>query len=151
MNALVDFSHALIDPRVKLEYRVGPVTAKSKKPADRYEALLAEAARIRGVSLWMDAWRRLRKNWAAMISLWFLIALVITAFFTPLLPLQSPQFQLADKEHKYQPPSLEKIDLNFELADAKRLEREAADLAARLHRLPRDAPKKERDALSLDL
>ena len=91
------------------------IAVPAEKDLSRYESLLKEAAQIRGVSLWLDAWRRLRKNWAAMISLGFLVALVITAFFTPLLPLQSPQFQLADKEHKYQRPSLESIDLNFEL------------------------------------
>lgn len=123
----------------------------AEKSLDRYESLLAEAARIRGVSLWMDAWRRLRRNWAAMISLWFLAALVSLSFLTPFLSLQSPQFQLADKEHKYQPPNLEKIELNFQLEDAKRLEREAAELAARLRRLPADVPQKERDALRLDL
>jgi oligopeptide transport system permease protein len=123
----------------------------AEKDLSRYESLLKEAAQIRGVSLWLDAWRRLRKNWAAMISLWFLVALVFTAFFTPFLPLQSPQFQLADKEHKYQPPNLEKIELNFQLEDAKRLEREAADLAAQLRRLPKDATNKDRDALRLDL
>ena len=123
----------------------------SDKSLDRYESLLAEAARIRGVSLWKDAWRRLRKNWAAMISLWFLVALVAVAFLTPFLPLQSPQFQLADKEHKYQPPNLERIKLNFELEDAKSLEREAAELSARLRDLPKDAPEKERAALRLDL
>lgn len=74
--------------------------------AKRYEALLAEAAQIRGISLWKDAWRRLRKNWAAMGSLYFLCSLALIAFFTPLLPLQSPQYQLADAEHKYQAPSL---------------------------------------------
>ena len=123
----------------------------SDKSLDRYESLLAEAARIRGVSLWKDAWRRLRKNWAAMISLWFLVALVVVAFLTPFLPLQSPQFQLADKEHKYQPPNLERINLNFQLEDAKSLEREAAELSARLRDLPKDAPEKERAALRLDL
>ena len=44
-------------------------STKTDRPADPYEALLAEAAKIRGVSLWMDSWRSLRKNWAAMISL----------------------------------------------------------------------------------
>jgi len=65
------------------------------KPANtaRYEALLAEAAKIHGVSLWMDAWRRLRKNWAAMASLGFLIVLAMLALLTPVLPLQSPRFQ----------------------------------------------------------
>jgi oligopeptide transport system permease protein len=75
-------------------------------PRERYQALLGEAAQIRGISLWKDAWRRLRKNWAAMGSLWFLCVLGLLAFFTPLLPLQSPQHQIADAEHKYQAPNL---------------------------------------------
>ncbi|MEX2027144.1 MAG: ABC transporter permease [Pirellulaceae bacterium] len=73
---------------------------------ERYQALLGEAAQIRGISLWKDAWRRLKKNWAAMGSLWFLCVLGLLAFFTPLLPLQSPQHQISDAEHKYQPPNL---------------------------------------------
>ncbi|MEM9364495.1 MAG: ABC transporter permease [Planctomycetota bacterium] len=52
--------------------------------------LLAEAENIHGVSLWQDAWRRLRRNRTAMLSLIFLILLVITTLITPLLPLQSP-------------------------------------------------------------
>ena len=43
-----------------------------------------------GVSLTQDAWRRLRKSWAAMASLWTLVAVVLLAFFTPLLPLAPP-------------------------------------------------------------
>jgi oligopeptide transport system permease protein len=56
----------------------------------RYDRLLTEAASIRGVSLWQDAWKRLRRNWSAMLSLYFLLTLGVLAFFTPLLPLQSP-------------------------------------------------------------
>src|SRR5262245_26446754 len=56
----------------------------------RYEALLQEAATIHGVSLARDAWKRLRRNRVAMVSLGFLVLLSLLAFFTPLLPLQSP-------------------------------------------------------------
>lgn len=55
-----------------------------------YRQLLNDAQRIQGVSLWQDAWRRLRRRRASMLSMYFLIALAVLAFFTPLLPLQSP-------------------------------------------------------------
>ena len=115
--------------------------AKPLPKADRYEALLTEAAKIRGVSLWMDAWRRLRKNWAAMISLSFLIALAVLAFFTPLLPLQSPRFQRFDVpktkdhpelNHQYQPPRLLAIELDLNFEDVRKFERETADLRRHL-------------------
>ncbi|MCD0460522.1 ABC transporter permease [Roseiconus lacunae] len=54
------------------------------------ERVLQESREIRGVSLWQDAWNRLRRNRTAMISLWCLLALALAAFLTPLLPLQSP-------------------------------------------------------------
>ncbi|TWT74998.1 ABC transporter permease [Allorhodopirellula solitaria] len=54
------------------------------------EKILRESREIRGVSLWQDAWRRLRRNRSAMCSLIFLIVLMLAAIFTPLLPLQSP-------------------------------------------------------------
>jgi len=62
----------------------------------RYERLLAEAEQIQGVSLWRDAWRRLRKNRVAMVSLGYLIVLSLLALFTPLLPLQPPRQQLTE-------------------------------------------------------
>ena len=57
---------------------------------DRYEHLLDAARKIRGVSLWQDAWKRLRRNKVAMVALTFLIGLTLLALLTPLLPLQSP-------------------------------------------------------------
>ena len=121
------------------------------KPLDHYQDLLAEAAKVRGISLWTDAWRRLRKNWAAMTALGFLIVLVILAFLTPVLPLQSPQFQLADKVHKYQPPSPEAAELSFKLEDVARVQREAAEIAAKLRSLPTNATEEERTSLEHDL
>ncbi|WP_218934839.1 ABC transporter permease [Rosistilla ulvae] len=55
-----------------------------------YRQLLSDAQRIQGVSLWQDAWRRLRRRRASMLSMYFLIALGVLAFLTPALPLQSP-------------------------------------------------------------
>lgn len=47
-----------------------------------------------GVSLTQDAWRRLKKSRPSMIALWTLVAVVLLAFFTPLLPLQPPDRDL---------------------------------------------------------
>jgi oligopeptide transport system permease protein len=67
-------------------------TETARETADRetLERILAESRGIRGVSLWQDAWRRLRRNRTAMISMWCLISLALSAFLTPILPLQSP-------------------------------------------------------------
>lgn len=54
------------------------------------DRILTESRNIRGVSLWQDAWRRLRRNRSAMGSLVFLALLALASIFTPLLPLQSP-------------------------------------------------------------
>ncbi|QEG34477.1 ABC transporter permease [Bythopirellula goksoeyrii] len=43
-----------------------------------------------GMSLSQDAWRRLRKNRVAMLSLGTLITICLLAILTPLLPLQPP-------------------------------------------------------------
>jgi oligopeptide transport system permease protein len=43
-----------------------------------------------GMSLSQDAWRRLRKNHVAMVSLAVLVMICVFAFITPLLPLQAP-------------------------------------------------------------
>jgi oligopeptide transport system permease protein len=62
-------------------------------PADRYAHLLDEARRLRGVSHMQDAWRRLRRNWAAMAALGVIVVMAVAAIITPLLPLQSPILQ----------------------------------------------------------
>ncbi len=71
----------------------------------RYEELLREAESIKGVSLWQDAWRRLRRNRAAMISLGFLVLMSISAVLTPLAPLQSPMASDL-KNRQLKPPTL---------------------------------------------
>jgi len=78
--------------------------------AARYAMLLDEARGIRGVSLWQDAWRRLRRNRVAMFALYYIIAISVLAIFVPLLPLQSP----LDKDlrgRKDLPPNLTSIKL----------------------------------------
>jgi len=70
-----------------------PPAAAAPQPAVDERALAAalkEARRIKGVSLWQDAMRRLRRNWVAMLALVTLIFISLIAVLTPLLPLQSP-------------------------------------------------------------
>ena len=70
----------------------------------RYQEILAEARQVHGVSLWQDAWRRLRRNRVAMVSMNFLILLAVATLLTPLIPLQSP----IDKDienRRFLPPS----------------------------------------------
>ncbi|EMI19837.1 oligopeptide transport system permease protein OppC [Rhodopirellula maiorica SM1] len=68
------------------------MSAAEKKEMDRelLEKMLAESNQIHGVSLWQDAWKRLRRKRTAMASMGFLIVLALLALLTPLLPLQSP-------------------------------------------------------------
>ena len=78
------------------------------KPAPHvahYERLLAEAAQVKGTSLWKDAWKRLKRNWVAMAAMFYLIALGVLAFFTPMLPLQSPIKQEL-KYRQFLPPHI---------------------------------------------
>ncbi len=68
----------------------------------RYAVLLDEARTIKGVSLGRDAWRRLRRNRVAMLSLWLLVVLGVLAVLTPLLPLRPPR--LVDTSRQFVPP-----------------------------------------------
>jgi oligopeptide transport system permease protein len=86
------------------------MTDQSTRPHDprdleHYATLLENAHREKGISLWKDAWRRLRRNKASMVSLVFLVLLSLSALLTPLLPLQSPVEQhLGDGT--FQPPGM---------------------------------------------
>ncbi len=89
-----------------------PPSLPSRPVAGPDEAALArilqESREIRGVSLWQDAWRRLRRNRPAMASLLFLVTLMLAAIFTPLLPLQSP----VDKDlnnRRFLPPNFDTV------------------------------------------
>jgi len=62
-------------------------------PIEKYRDMYNEAKSIRGISLWQDAWRRLRRDWVSMTALGFLILLGLSAILTPLIPLQSPREQ----------------------------------------------------------
>ncbi|QDT13788.1 Oligopeptide transport system permease protein OppC [Planctomycetes bacterium K23_9] len=83
-------------------------TGKDDRDVKLLEQILDESKQVQGVSLWQDAWKRLRRNKAAMASMATLCILGILAFLTPLLPLQSP----IDKDlnnRRFLPPSLETV------------------------------------------
>jgi oligopeptide transport system permease protein len=85
---------------------------------ERYAAVLKEAEQIHGVSLARDAWRRLRRNYVAMGSLVFLAVLSLLAFFTPLLPLQSP-YKVDIKQIFATPTALPLFVSTLQLPDAE--------------------------------
>lgn len=103
------------------------------KPEDRsrYEALLQEAAGIQGVSLGRDAWKRLCKNRAAVASLILVAGVIALAILTPLLPLQSPQYQDLEKR-QFLPPTFAHNELPVSLAEIHAAEQEIADLRGKL-------------------
>jgi oligopeptide transport system permease protein len=105
--------------------------------ASRYAALLEEAKTIRGISLWRDAWKRLRKNWAAMASLGVLIAIGLLALLTPILPLQSPR-ALDLTNRQYLPPNIEPATLALKREDVTRIEGEIAALQAQFQKASGD-------------
>lgn len=61
---------------------------------------------IKGVSLWQDAWRRLRKNRMAIIGLVVVSLYAIISLAAPILPIHSYKYQVL--EHQYLPPSVTK-------------------------------------------
>jgi oligopeptide transport system permease protein len=61
---------------------------------------------IKGVSLWKDAWRRLKKNKLAMFGLVMVIIYSLVALSASILPIYSYKRQVI--EHQYLPPSLTK-------------------------------------------
>lgn len=61
---------------------------------------------IKGVSLWLDAWRRLKKNRMALAGLFIVGIYMVVAALAPVLPIYSYKQQVLD--HQYLPPSLTK-------------------------------------------
>ncbi len=61
---------------------------------------------IKGVSLWLDAWRRLKKNRMALTGLVVVVLYGAVALAAPILPIYSYKQQVLD--HQYLPPSLTK-------------------------------------------
>ena len=109
---------------------------ESKRDIERYARLLQEAKAIRGVSLWQDAWRRLRRNWAAMGSLALLGVVGLLALLTPLVPLQSPIYQDMD-QRMFLPPNTRAMNLYTK--DPKTSQRMRLTHAIELHDKALDA------------
>ena len=104
------------------------------------EKFLDESNQIRGVSLWQDAGKRLRRNKAAMASIYTLLLLALLAFLTPMLPLQSP----IDKDlenRQFLPPNIQTVvmgsreGLKFKdgrlTAEIERFEQEIGELSTK--------------------
>ncbi|MCH2599936.1 MAG: ABC transporter permease [Pirellulales bacterium] len=102
------------------------ISDHKQKELERLSVILQEAHQVQGVSLWTDAWKRLKRNKAAMFSLWSLIVIVLLAVFTPLLPLQSPTYQDV-KNRELLPPQMESYSLGIKEYDqeTERLQTEA--------------------------
>lgn len=72
--------------------------ANQRDPGSRWALDPAEAARLskeakayKGESLWTDARRRLKKNRAASLALWFLVLFAGVSILAPFLPIPSPK------------------------------------------------------------
>ncbi len=85
---------------------------------EKYAALLDEARRIQGTSLGKDAWRRLRRNRVAMLSLAFLVLISVAAALTPFWPLQSPIEQDLSAGGPFQEPTFVSARLGLTEMDA---------------------------------
>jgi len=85
-------------------------------------------SQLRGTSLGRDAWRRLKKNRAAMVSLWFLVVLGLLAVLTPALPLEPPR--RIDTARQFQPPTFRssRVDWLNEVPSAAMSKHEARRL-----------------------
>lgn len=76
-------------------------------------------APIQGVSLWNDAWRRLKKNKMAMFGLVMVVFYALITMAAPILPIHSYKYQV--NEHDNLPPSLTKTggELMYEREEAR--------------------------------
>ncbi|MBA62712.1 MAG: peptide ABC transporter permease [Planctomycetaceae bacterium] len=94
---------------------------------ERLTKILEQARGVQGVSLWADAWKRLKRNKAAMFSLWILVGIVTLALLTPVLPLQSPIYQDV-KNRELLPPQGESFlfDIQAYEAETTLLEKQAS-------------------------
>jgi oligopeptide transport system permease protein len=92
------------------------------------------AKRTAGTSLARDAWRRLRRDWAAMAALATLVVVCLLAAVTPLLPLQPPDRVQTDLQ--YRPPTLGPIWLDGFSLNLEAIEAAPAEVAELRGQLP---------------
>ena len=86
--------------------RVEPQDASPVGEDEQVQDLNRLRNKGKGVSLWQDAWRRLKKNKMAMIGMVVVGLYAIISLSAPILPIYSYRFQIL--EHQYLPPSLTK-------------------------------------------
>jgi len=79
---------------------------------------------IKGVSLWLDAWRRLKRNRMALAGLGIVIFYSLVSLLAAVLPIHSYKHQVLD--HQYLPPALHKNAGELLYERQERLFREAA-------------------------
>jgi oligopeptide transport system permease protein len=97
------------------DYHAAQAESDKSQRYAHYRQLYQEAKEVHGVSLWQDAWRRLKRNYVAMAALVFLCGLSVASVLTPLLPLQSPIVQdVYDRQYKapneFVPARLQVVD-----------------------------------------
>ena len=80
---------------------------------------------VKGVSLWNDAWKRLKKNRMAMFGMYVVIFYMFISIFAPVLPIYSFKHQIID--HQYLPPSLTKTAGQLYYERSERLMNALAD------------------------
>ncbi|MDR1893235.1 MAG: ABC transporter permease [Spirochaetales bacterium] len=91
---------------------------KSKSAANEF------GQTVKGVSLMMDAWRRLRRNRMAMTGMIIIIFYALICFAAPLLPFYSYRQQVL--EHQFLPPSLKPVKETLYQKRLAQLNREAS-------------------------
>ena len=96
----------------------------STVPEPQYEldpVVLDGRLLVKGTSLGQDAWRRLKRNRVAMLSMVVLALVGLLAFFTPLLPLQPPDYDQTALQYaapQWSPLLQETLTLTSEKLDA---------------------------------
>jgi oligopeptide transport system permease protein len=112
-----------------------PAPASGYDERIRASAEAGDARATKGLSLGQDAWRRLRRNRPAMMSLLTLIVIGLSALFAPLLPLQPPDDD--NTKLQYEPPQLRPLFVktfrfNWEVVrqTPERLQQASQELAA---------------------
>ncbi|MFP4114646.1 MAG: ABC transporter permease [Spirochaetota bacterium] len=91
--------------------RVEPKSAGPVAEGEQTEDLKRLRNGGKGVSLWQDSWRRLKKNKMAMAGMIVVALYAIISLSAPILPIHSYRYQIL--EHQYLPPSLTKTAGDF--------------------------------------
>lgn len=100
---------------------------------------------VKPISLWADAWKRLRKNRMALIGLYVVLFYLIVSILTPILPIFNPNEQ--NLMHINLPPSTKTAG---ELA-VEKVENRIAQLTEVLKTQDRDDLKKELESQQAEL